>query len=745
MRHFILKNLGIIFIIIHLFSSHYGLGQDFSYRKAKFEWKVQNLPVIPVNEQFKNEDAVILKEQCSYNIGGNRVPLYSYLAARANYFTVDDNAYSDAPIVQKHLRVKYLTKQGIQKYSTFNLPESFDPKSDEYYVRTELRDSVIRPKGEFKCIRYFAARIIKSDGSIQPANIIDEAELEMHKVNHINQKNYVWKFHISNLVIGDELELDYAYEGVYNNEPSSRIFFNGVLPKQQFELTVKYPSTEPYILWRHNGAEPYDSTLITKSKPAMSEFYFKAENLIGGITEAGARPHMDLPYITYYKHKDDYGILDPKTRFVTKRLPYPWDYILMPLINFRYDDLNLHLIKLDRTTRALNSFVAQQKQKLKDSSYVNLMNSLHQSINSEFTYDGDADVISGDDGKLEKLGKNVEEKNLHSLSRMRLYRELLDRLDTDYYMFPVFDNRFNTVDPNMYEALVGMRVGYALNDDGYIFMYYPKSYRQGYEVNEFPFYYESIPTVLIPQHLPVEYRTDLAPNLSFLHFNIPSRDPALNVRKTSAMVNVSLDDMTVAFNGRLSLSGQFSTLTRGYYLYGECDTTINISYYSSICDLADERTPIETVLSDFNTHFPFEAKYNIAFKANHCMKKLSATDYSIDLNGWFNNVVDQNFDGYHRHLDYYPDFTGHDIHRYMFKFDHKIKVVDIDQYTNSLNNSYADYSFHISQPDEQSLVLECSSSVKSKKIPADKAMDVQSVNDLIRKVNTKSLLVQRVE
>ena len=253
----------------------------------------------------------------------------------------------------------------------------------------------------------------------------------------------------------------------------------------------------------------------------------------------------------------------------------------------------------------------------------------------KFTHDGDADVISGDDGKLE-IGKKCGRKNLHSLSRMRLYRELLDRLDTDYYVFLYFDNRLIISIGSEYVWSFGwMRAGYVLNDDGYIFMYHPKAIDKIWS-QWIPFPITNpFQRALIPQHLPVEYTEQiLLPNLSFLHFNIPSRDPSLNVRKTSAMFVFGWYDCCILTEDFLCRTN-FSTLTRGLlFIYGECDNQLIYPTTVQFWLGWMKRTPIETVLSDFQYPFSFRSKIHIMFKINHCMKKLSATDYS----DWFEMV-----------------------------------------------------------------------------------------------------------
>src|SRR4051812_32207449 len=142
-----MKIFYLLFLVIVLFISN-ACAQSFKYRKTVFEWNEKPVNPVAVEEQFKNSDAVILDEKCIYNEGGNKVPSYYLLNFAANYAFYDESTKGKTPIIQKHVRIKYLTQNGINKYSGFILPESFDTQNDLYSVRASMQDSVHRPFGE---------------------------------------------------------------------------------------------------------------------------------------------------------------------------------------------------------------------------------------------------------------------------------------------------------------------------------------------------------------------------------------------------------------------------------------------------------------------------------------------------------------------------------------------------------------------------------------------------------------------
>ncbi|MEO8085932.1 MAG: hypothetical protein ABI763_03880 [Bacteroidota bacterium] len=716
--------------------------QSFKYRNYNFEWAPGHPEAIAVEDTFKNEDAVILEEKCIYNAGGNKVPPYLSINSRANYFYIDESTNGISPIVQKHVRIKFLTQQGIKIYSKFVLPESFDPSGDWSTVRPENRDSIYRPKGEFECIRYFAARILKPDGSIKPAVLDEKTQLEIDLHHQTISKVYSWIFRIINLEEGDELELDYSYEGAYNYDPSCYIYFNGDLPKQRYNLVFRYSYEDYYVLTYSNGAEPYDSIMETKTHPKYTEYYFSKKNLPGGISETGGRPYRQYPYITYYDHQRDFGIVNPITKFISRPLPYPWSYVMVPLVNYQYENLKLHLSKLDNATLAMNDLYEAEKNKVNDTSPAALMSSIQHTLADEFTYQQDPELYENDPNEIEHLGKFIQNKTVRQISRHRIYDELFLRTDKDYYAALFCDKRVAEIDMNEYKSSATFRTGYAAPYKGNFIYLYPKSYRFGFEANELPFYYEDIRSILIPQHEPSEKKYDLVPSVHFTFVKTPFSGVKDNLRITSALVNASLETMTLTFNARIKLSGQFSTIMRGYYLYHERDTTVNPSYFNTIASIADDEKKAEVNVTSTSKQFPYEASVSINLSSHTSITKESDGSYSIDLDGWFNNVIDEDFSAINRHLDFYPDFQFQDSHKYMMKFDKKVQVTNIEQLQKTISNGFADYTIKISQVDESSVILETSYIVKPEYAPAAHAKDVQDVFDAIKKLNDSSLKIK---
>jgi len=733
------------FILLNLLFNTLISAQSFKYRKRNFEWSTEKPVSIKLDDSFLSEDAVILEEKCIFNEGGNRVPEYTFLNYSANYAFFDRSVQGVNPIVQKHLRIKFLTQIGIDKYTKFILPESFDPSSDNYNIRPQWRDSILRPLGEFECIRYFAARIIKPDGSIIKAIVDESTYEEIFNSITFTKKYYKWIFQINNIEVGDELELDYSYEGVYNYGYSNRIFFHDRIPIQKLDFTFRFPMRDLYIMSYHNGAYPVDSIMVTPSTPHYTEYMFQMNNLKGCINETGSRPYKQLPFITFYKHDMNFGIADPKTNFIKTPLPYPWSFAMLPTVGYKYEDLNLRLSRMDHTTRILNTYAETLRKNAGDTAAAFIISELQHDLAENFDFKEDPGYYHGEKNDLEKLGSNVENNVLRQMSRIRLYDEIMMRLDRPYYHSLLTDKRISEIDINRYEPIIASRVSIAVPYNDFILNYYPKSYRFGYEANELPFYYEDIFSFLSPQFEKAEKKYELVPLVKFKFIKTPSSSQNDNFRNTACKLSISLDSLKINVQSKIQLTGQFSTLTRGYYLYGSVDTTINPAYYKIIANTADQPLATKMNVTPVDKKYPFEVMVNQEFSTNNRLKKVNDKEFSIKLEDWFNNITDEDFQAKNRYLDYYPDFQSQDIHRYLFHFDHPVEVTNIQTFQKKINNSFTDYEINASQPGPQDVLLECTYVVKPVSVPASNAKDVENVFNAIHEINASVLSIRKTD
>ena len=713
------------------------MSQSHSYKNFKYEWTSVKAEPIEVEAIYKNQDAVILSDELVYNASGNKEPIYNIYYGLGNYYVLGNSSESKNPVVQRFVRIKYLTNDGIKKGNKFSLPESFDPIHEKLLCSSlDTLHHINLPVGEFECIRYIAGRIVKANGTIVPATISENIETIYRNSGTAKSTFYKWNFVIENLEPGDELQLDYSYEGSYTLQPSNKIYFNSIFPKENFKLTFREAYASNKMIICHNGAE-ISKTLTNKNSATKSRDYiFLAKNIKGGIDEVGARPVVDQPYISFYDHHMEF-VKENTNSVPNTPLAYPWFIFLAKNLNYQMDNLKIHLLKQDKTTLAINHYFNGIKEVNPNSNLPLLMSMIHHDINENFKYQDDVNYFDGLDNRLERLGQHVEEKKLRYMSRLRFYSELFLRLDTSYYLGFIGDKRTDLIDIEKFEPISLQSEYFAVPFANTYIYYYPKGNRFGYETNEFPFYHEGATIELADQHLPVRYKTDVIPNITYPVAITPSSTSTDNSRKTSGMATISISNSKMNYAGKTILKGQYSTLIRGYYLFGSRDTTVNPKYFEAFNGLKPLTKDSSIIKNNVSTSYPFEASFNVKFIEDNFLTKEPSGSFSFNLEGWFNEITENNFVAKNRQLDYYPDFKSQDTHKFYLKFDEPIQLDSSSMASDTIKNSFGYYLINVEQKDANSMMVSSEFVVSAEKVSAENAIDVENIFNAINTLNKK--------
>lgn len=739
MRREVKWSFAIVLLLLYCIS----FAQTTRYRNYKYDWGTAKPAKLEVHQQFANSDVVILQEKNSIRIDEQ------------------NNFY-----IEKYMLAKCLTAKGVQQLSKIILPETFDPEYDYRSVPFTAKGAEHRPWYDNMDILYFAARVVKPGGPLTEADVTDKvkANMEFETNNYVNVYDY--EFSISNIEPGDELEIRYKYFvpfRMYYFGNSGRYFFHGKFPKQDYELKITYDDNLRYFFFVHNNASP-DDTIITNPKNPSIGLVWKRSDLFAVDNEPGAIMHKDLPYVSYYRHFGDYGIhktgADPTK--LSKILPYSWTYFSNKMLTFKDEGFETRITQTDKNTLGIKRLFESVTDST-DTSMAVRFGKVHSLIAHEFKYISNYEAYK-QDAYVYESGEAAEKKILYEKDRYRVYMKLMDRTQRMYYMAFIPDKRLEDIDhENYFPFLAGNRV-FCLPYENSFMYYFPKFSRFGYEVNELPFYLEDVNMVLVPQHIdrgylrekkngPQDERSSRSwrkyannqtsiPGARFIIS--PNSDETQNMRNTNVAVNISLDSLKINFDARLALSGQFSTMTRGAYLYSFCDSSVNPKYGLHVYDLAKKPNVLQNELSSRSAEFPYKTNFKIRYSSTGIVRMNDDGTYSIDLSGWFHHITYDNFTSSGRQLSFYPDFKMQDIYKYRLKFDHPVSVLNSNDYDSSIDNEFGKYRLKITQVAPAEIEIESMFVVAADVVAATKTLQVEEIYSKIEKVN-KSMLKIRIE
>jgi len=680
--------------------------------KGKFTFPDQ-IKKIEIPQEFKKFNAVILEEQLSY--------------ARTNSG------------ISRHVRIKIQNNKGLEEYRKICLPESPDNAESIFLVPRYKAETIHYPLGAPDMIIYFAARIIKPDGSVK---IISPRDSSIkYTWNEKGEKKSFYNFYyiFDELKVGDEIDIYYSHREIYyqsstynqafNTWEPYRIFFNSTIPKVQYDLNLKSTVQNAVKFTFENNAEPLDTSFEKNGNFKDIVLHWHFENLAAVNNIWSSHLYKDLPHVKFYD-AGDLIAKDSKNEALGV-LEYPWSYSLRKFVGMKlkYDGYDRHFSSIT----AYNNLYREVLATSKDTTKINQINFFHEHINHDFKFLNDVEYISGDDIFNPRIGKFIESKQLRRIGRFNLYEEVIDRFDIPYYLVAIADKRIDEINFNKFNFGFGVPGIYCIIHKGAPYFVQPKNHQFGHHMNELPFYYEGCPIILIPQREPEQRIINLGiaylPEL--IYINTPSSNESENTRKVMSMVNVNLNEQKVEFNTKLSLTGQFSTLTRGFYTSEYIDSSINKQYYRKVYQLSPKSKLIEMTKTSEDSIFPFKTNFQMKYADAGLLTKKNDSVFVFKLTEFMQHVLEQNIDT-NAFNSFYPDFKQTDVYRYFVKFNHPVKLQE-PNLNITIDNSLGKYVFSVSQKSETDIMVESYLQISSDKVTQYKLKDVYTIGELVQK------------
>ncbi len=711
----------VILALLHLLFHLELNGQNLKYKKEVYKWPAEEPRVINTNPAFSKEDVVIVDEKVDMYIQEGK--------ERLNYNNVFFHHY---------IRYRFLSEKGVQNHHVIDVPFSHYFQGDYRSVSVQKRGSIHRPKGDYNCIDYFSARIIKPDGRIVPAIFRDTIQIEGFDINMINRKVYSFHFIIENIEAGDDLEVQTGYREVYTMDT---FFFHGPFAKQKTTYNVNYNSKfYKYYFLEHNGAK--GTVTPIKSGNYNEQISWSYTDLPGNMDESGAHPYKELPFVTFYQHDLNYGVWNEGMTAIQKYLPFTWEYVNLRFIAHEDQDPRDKLSRNDKTTIAVRDFVSMVSVPVENKSTVDKMTNLHNEIALNFDYHRDDLFIMGTDFRMPRIPEFLDKKTLRQISRYDLYYKVLDRLQMEYYITFLLDKRINAINFDKYEGIRSSDLSFVLIDGKTPHYFIPKYHRYGFFANELPFYYEDTKCILIPQKVPYAEKSKIVKTIKFANVVTPYSSIVENSRNTNVLVSASLDALHAQFKATVKLSGQFSTMTRGIYLHEFSDTTASMVYGEKVYDKIPGVTGFESIVNSVDSLYPFKSEITSLYNSNQVIRKANEKQYAVNMKGWFNHIADTLLSSHNRTLAWFPDFVHQDRYKYFVKFNTAVNLIRFPDPV-EIQNEHCVYKFNISLVQEDVILIESAFVMKSEMIPPGETVQLESIFEAMKKIDRELLLVEQ--
>jgi len=676
--------------------------QSFQHRKFKYEWNDAIKVSLQPSPQFKDYEAIILYEETTIDVTTKNIKRYQIY--------------------------QFNTANAIEKYNLFRVPVTMDPplaRLDNVY----RVDTASFPMLLYEKINFFDARIIRG-GEIIKAVLGEVAFRNEERTGNKLLPYYLHYFYVRNLEPGDQLEVITSHE--WPNY-TSKYYLNDVLPKQEINITVNNSTLGQVDVYVNEQLAEFKYNHASKD---YTTYQINFENLLP-TNPALPTEVQYLPRVEFFENKK-YEITN--TAFAAEKIDtLNWQEFLYYYVT-RIDPGELRSWEnYDIQSYKTSQFYDKIKTNSGNLSGAYLMDYINEYAVSQLKYKNDYNYFIQVEHGFNDLGSYLEKGILREASRHEFYYNMIDRVNMPYYKLLLQDNRFHILDTAHVNIMYVDGLSYVLYDnDSVQHLYYPKRGRGGYYTNELPFYYMNQYARLIPQTVPRKIYDRSPGEIKYPMVFIPEPDGKFNTKKNTSTINIQLATKKIELNNKVELSGQFSTLTRNYYLYKEKDTTISTGYYNNIF----LKTSIPTCTVDtIQKTFPYKSIFKQSGELNNNIFTTINNEYIIDFNTLINIPFNEINIKTHQ-ANYKHNFTGTEEYIIELNFDQLVSIESMDAYNSNINSESFQLITQLIKITDNQYVIKVTWEIKKQVTPIAQLTQLIEAFKTIKKFNLLKIKVK---
>ncbi len=635
--------ISILFFCVSII--HFSYSQSFEHRKFKYDWSDEIRLTLSQSERYKNYDAVILHEETTLDV--------------------------DVRNIKRYQVIQFNTQAAIDKYNLFRVPIVMDPHLANL-ENNHKADSASFPKLLLGKINFFDARIIRN-GEFVKAVLDEVAYRREERIGESLLPFYVHYFYVRNLEPGDQLEVIISHEWPLY---IFHYYLNERIPKQEAYITIN----NAYL----GRVNVYSNSLVANLKSYEKSVDDKTHLI---VYEDLDPVDPDMPTKVYGLPKVEM-FLDKTTEASTKIFgttvidTLTWEDVLYKSVT-RIDPGEARSWETYDDQSYKTTLFYQKLRKMAPDTMdgAHFMSFIQEYVADKLGYKNDFNYFIHEEHGFPDIGTYLQNGIFREAFKTSFYYQMIDRINEPYYRSHLQDRRIFCIDTSQVSPLYRDHVAYWMFDrDSVPYVFFPKSHRFGWYANEVPFYFTGENQFLVPQTVPRKIYDNEIYLIQYPVMYINPLPYNLNKKKVKASVNISLADLKTAIQSEVSLSGQFSTITRGYYQYGWMDSTISSTYYADLCKKNPE-TEIKLISSQKKSPFAHLFSLNVPTSKN--VFSTIDGEYVIDLADLIfmhYEMLDTNyFKAPFRH-----DFQGKEEFDIELNFDQLVSIQDMESYNHEM-------------------------------------------------------------
>jgi hypothetical protein len=689
---------------------------------------------IAVDSNFLKSDAVIL-----YKTMDIKIPEATFSGVQKS------EPYIFVTVFQ---RVKILNDNGVYDFTRVTLPENYDPFFDP---KVKVNPYHLNSYSSISDFRYrifdFDVRIIKDGKRVYTPELREEQKIDTLEYADDFHRLLVTKYNFSPVFKGDEVQIFYKI-GILHDTKYSRFFISGKYPIQELKVSISekyHNAVKSSVVYSNRIKELVEETENKQKEMHLRKDFFTLKNIFpldctNEFANCQSAPYFAINFRSN-RLKDLIINGEKQENIVVKSGIFMGGKHYKP----KKKDKEYFESKVNDTNLALKRFYENFKSDTSIKNDYERMYKIHNEINTFSTYETKPNYDKYDQfppNRAELLKKKV----FRSKYAVEIYDDLYKRCDSSFYNIYLFDKRYNDYTFNEaagrqpFYNLFGIKVGSTFN---YIF---PQTTFARYYFNEIPYYLENSTAVFVPHNVDTNTVKDVAKN-NVLVKKSPKSLSSENFRQIAGKLDYNEVENIFEFNGKESLSGQFSTILRNYYRTKLFDPVISKKHYKPL--FKDEVTSslfCEQVSS--SDEYPYKINYKKWGKLKILSNRQTPSNIvELETKNLFVDVLpDADFLSCHQnHYDFYPEFPFLDKYRIQICFPFEVEIIEALLPEVSEENENISLVYSISKIDSKTFLFDLKYEIKQHHYSKETVSDVIKIAELLSQLSSKSIKFKKLK
>lgn len=574
-------------------------------------------------------------------------------------------------------------------------------------------------------LRTFQIKTLKADGTVVE---LDSSLVFKHQTNDEQLEQIIYP--IPGVEPGDTIEISYIYmETLNDNELGDFVNLYSQIPSYKTEFSI---TSSPDLLVRYKTYNGFPEPQVF-SNDSLIYCLFKMEKINGLTENQYTCTACELPYVYYSLDKKENEVITWKNVY-NRDFNFITQPILMDFENSPY---------FGRWKKRVIGEAG-------DSSKYYKLNLLLDDIYKNYQIEP-----AKEDEAIKSSGYYLKEMRFDPISIRRLFRQLLEDLEIDYWAVFARSKRLGNIDPYYIRNGEYDHVFFAFeNSKGSLSFLYPHSTSYKFQINE-------IPTSL--------YNTEAVIVKPFLHEKIKSSDKFINYDLKVAEVDsvtvdiIKLPGMGVNFNyikqvfycdvdvynkntsftSNFSVSGGLSTDIRSFFGLLNQNKEMN-EFYEALAEFEGDKTSlkIDTIT---NTDLKYTKPFVFSIRAQGKLKEnlffINDSIISVTLDNLIqHNQIQSDADSIN--LNYYLDYCYTDICTIILKFPCDIELLGFEGINRDFKNVLGAYSINLNVANNNQLMIQSNYKIIKDMIPKEDYDQIKQMNEFVQEIKNMRLLIK---